>query len=61
MDAGVVLHLTYEAPVSFSRVHLASGSAVDGERLYSAILQLLGKLGDDEVLAIPTQSGFRFL
>ena len=58
MDAGVVLHLTYETPVGFTRVHLASGSAVDGERLDSAILQLLGKLGDDEVLAIPTQSGF---
>ena len=58
MDAGVVLHLTYETPVGFSGVHLATGSAVDGERLDSAILQLLGKLGDDEVLAIPTQSGF---
>ena len=58
MDAGIVLHLSYEAPVSFSGVHLTTGSAVDGERLDSAILQLLGKLGDDEVLAIPTQSGF---
>ena len=53
MDAGIVLHLSDEAPVGFTRVHLASGSAVDGERLYSAILQLLGKLGDDEVVIIP--------
>jgi len=58
MDAGIILHLSDEAPVGFSGVHLATGSAVDGERLYSAILQLLGKLGDDEVLAIPSQSGF---
>ena len=58
MDAGIVFHLSDEAPVGFTRVHLASGSAVDGECLYSAILQLLGKLGDDEVIAIPTQSGF---
>ena len=38
MDAGIVLHLSDEAPVSFARIHLATGSAVDGERLDSAIL-----------------------
>ena len=38
MDAGIVLHLSDEAPVGFSGVHLATGSAVDGERLDSAIL-----------------------
>ena len=38
MNAGIVLHLSDEAPVSFSGVHLATGSSVDGERLDSAIL-----------------------
>ncbi|CDA55788.1 unknown [Prevotella sp. CAG:604] len=58
MNAGIVLHLSDEAPVGFSRVHLATGSAVDGECLDSAVLQLLSQVGNDEVVIIPTQSGF---
>ena len=30
---------------------------MDGERLYAAVLKLLGKVSDDEVAAVPAQTG----
>ena len=57
MYARVALHLAYERPVGLSGVHLAACAAVDGERLYAAVLQLLSQLGDDEVVAVPSKSG----
>ena len=42
VDARIVLHLSDEAPVCLARVHLASGSAMDGKGLDATILQLLG-------------------
>ena len=58
MDAGIALHLTDEGPVGLASVHLCAGAPVDGEGCNTAVLQLLGKVGDDELLGVPAKSGF---
>ena len=44
-------------PVGVAGVHLCTCAAVYGERLYAAVLQLFGKVGYDEVAAVPSQTG----
>ena len=53
-DAGVVLNGFNQTPVGLTGIHLASGASVNGERLYTAVLQLLSKVCDDKVLLIPS-------
>ena len=56
MDARVTLHLADERPVRLARVHLRARPAVDGQRLYAAVLQLLCQFRDDQLLEVPSQS-----
>ena len=56
MDVGVALHLANERPVGIARIHLTTGTAVDGQRLNAALLQLFGQRGDDELFVVPTQA-----
>ena len=56
VDARVALHLANQGPVGLAGVHLCAGAAVDGQRLDAAVLQLLGQLGDDELVLVPAQA-----
>ena len=58
MNAGIALDLSDEGPVGFACVHLAAGATMDSERLDSAVLELLRKLGDDAVVIIPSKTRF---
>src|SRR5574344_1455248 len=58
MDAWIAFHLADERPVSIACVHLRTGTTVDGERLYAAVLQLLCQRGDNQFVTAPAQPGF---
>ena len=58
VDAGIALHLADESPVGLAGVHLGTGAPMDGEGGNAAVLQLLGKVGDDELLGVPSEAGF---
>ena len=53
--ARVLLHAAYQSPVSFASVHLGAGASVYGQGLNAAVLQLFGKVFDDDVLRVPTK------
>lgn len=53
MYAWVAFHLTDECPVGLAGVHLTACAAVDGKSLYATVLELFGKVGDDEVVHVP--------
>ena len=55
--AGIPLHLPDKAPVGLAGVHLRPRAAVYRERLYAAVLQLLGQRDDDPVFRVPSQTG----
>ena len=54
MDARVLLHLADEGPVSLAGIHLCAGSAVDGQCLDAAVLQLFGEFADDKTVIVPS-------
>ena len=58
MNARIAFNLSYEGPVGFAGVHLAAGATMDSERLDSAFLELLRKLGDDAVVVVPSKTRF---
>ena len=58
MHARVVFHFADQRPVGFSRVHLCTGTSVDGQCGNAAVLQLLGQIDDDLMVGIPAQPGF---
>ena len=58
VHTGVVLHLANQRPVGFTGVHLATGAAMDGEGLNTAILQLLCHFHNVLGVAVPTEAGF---
>ena len=56
MDARIPFDFTYQRPVGLTRVHLASGSSVNGQCLDTAVLQLFGQRGDAELFVVPAQT-----
>ena len=57
MNTGIALHLANKCPVGIARVHLTTGTTVDGQCLNATILQLFGQRGNDELFMVPTQTG----
>ena len=57
LHPGILLDLTYKRPVCLPGVHLCTGTAVYGQGLDSAILQLLGQFDNYLALIIPSQTG----
>ena len=43
-------------PVGTAGIHLRARTPVDGQGSYAAVLQLLGKVGDYDVVAVPTEA-----
>ena len=56
MYARVALHLANEGPVGLTGVHLRACAAMNGKCLYATVLQLLGQLGNDELLMVPAKA-----
>ena len=56
VDALIVFHLTDQRPVGLTRVHLTTGSSVNGQCLDTAVLQLFGQRGDAELFVVPAQT-----
>ena len=56
VHAGIVLHRPDERPVSLPRVHLGTGTAMDGKRLDAAVLQCLRQLDDDPTIVVPAEA-----
>ena len=56
MHARVFLHLSDERPVGLACIHLAAGASVDGQSLYSDILQPLRKFHYYLRILIPSQT-----
>lgn len=54
--AWVALHLAYQRPVGFARVHLGTCASVNGERLDAAVLQSFCQIGYDEIVGVPAQT-----
>ena len=54
MNAWIILHFTNQCPVSLTSIHLRTGASMNGQSLYTAVLQLFGKVGDNQVVVIPT-------
>ncbi|MCD6063627.1 MAG: hypothetical protein K0R82_1538 [Flavipsychrobacter sp.] len=58
LDARVFFHLGYQPPVGFAFVHLYTGSAMNGKRLYAHILQTFGNFLDVPGTIVPAQPRF---
>ena len=56
MHAGIVLYLSDECPIGFTRVHLAARSSVDSQCFDAAILQLLSQTDNHLVLVVPSEA-----
>ena len=58
MDSWIAFHSSYIAPISLPGVHLTPCTAMNCERLYAAILELLCQLPDNLALMIPSEACF---
>lgn len=54
--ARIALHLAYQRPVGFARVHLGTCASVNGERLDAAVLQSFCQIGYDEIVGVPSKA-----
>ena len=57
MHARILLYLSNQCPVCLACVHLAAGTAVDGQGLDAHVLQSLGQFHDDLRVLVPSQAG----
>ena len=57
MHPRIVLHLTYQGPIGLTRVHLCTGTSMNGQSLNTTILQLLGQVHNHLMIFVPSQTG----